>query len=152
MALMMDIDRVVGIKDSSGDPNYLRELLTLAKGRRNWSVFVGDEGLLVDVVRGGGQGGVMGGANYHPRLYVDMYEAAARGDDARQAALSKEFSALTEIHRVGLYVSDGIRAIKGALALMGICGDCVAEPLTSLDKSEKERIRAALAKTGLLRR
>jgi 2-dehydro-3-deoxy-D-pentonate aldolase len=147
----MEVDGVVGIKDSSGDLKYVRELLALAKGRRDWSVLVGDEGLLVDAVTGGGQGGVMGGANYHPRLYVDLYEAAAKGDKARQSALLKELSALTEIHRVGTYVSDGIRAIKGALALMGICGDCVAEPLRSLDESEKERIRAALAKTKLLK-
>ncbi len=149
---MMEIQRVVGIKDSSGDLNYLQELLSLAKNRRDWSVLVGDESLLVDTVTRGGQGGVMGGANYYPRLYVDLYEAAAHADAARQATLSKELSALSDIHRVGTYVSGGIRGIKFALSLMGICGDSVAEPLMSLNESEQERVRAALAKTGLLKR
>jgi 4-hydroxy-tetrahydrodipicolinate synthase len=149
---MMGIERVVGIKDSSGDLKYLQELLSLAKDRRDWSVLVGDEILLVDTVTRGGHGGVMGGANYYPQLYSRLYEATAQGNVARQAALVKELSALSDIHRVGTYVSGGIRGIKFALSLMGICGDGVAEPLMPLDDSEKERVRAALAKTELLKR
>jgi 2-dehydro-3-deoxy-D-pentonate aldolase len=148
---MMNIDRIVGIKDSSGDMSYVRELLALAKGRKDWSVLVGDESLMVDTVRAGGHGGVTGGANYSPRLYADLYDAAARGDETRQAVLSKELSKLAQIHGMGTYVSGGITGIKFALSLMGICGDCVAEPLSSLSEPDKERIRAALANTELLK-
>jgi 2-dehydro-3-deoxy-D-pentonate aldolase len=148
---MMQLERVVGIKDSSGDGKYLEQLLTLAKTRKDWSVIVGDEGLLSECVRRGGHGGVMGGGNYHPRLYVDIYEAASLGDEARLAALSKELAVLSEIHRLGAYVSGGIRAIKFALSLVGICGECVAEPFGPLDESAKERVRATLAKMERLK-
>jgi 4-hydroxy-tetrahydrodipicolinate synthase len=130
--------------------NYVQELLTLAKTRKDWSVIVGDESLLIETVRKGGHGGVLGGANYNPRVYVDLYNAAVQGDEARLAALSKETEVLTDIHRVGTYVSGGIRGIKFALSLMGICGDCVADPLVGLTEPEKERIRAAMSKANLL--
>ena len=35
---------------------------------------------LVDVLALGAHGGVNGGANFHPRLFVDLYEAVTRGD------------------------------------------------------------------------
>jgi 4-hydroxy-tetrahydrodipicolinate synthase len=149
---LMQSDRVVGIKDSSGDMNYVQELLTLAKARKDWSVIVGDESLLVDTVKKGGHGGVLGGGNYSPRLYVDLYNAAVRGDEAWLSALARETALLTDIHRVGTYVAGGIRGIKFALSLMGICGDCVAEPLGSLSEPEKEQIRIALSKTNLLKK
>jgi 4-hydroxy-tetrahydrodipicolinate synthase len=149
---LMQSDRVVGIKDSSGDMNYVRELLTLAKARKDWSVIVGDEGLMVETVRKGGHGGVLGGANYVPRVYVETYNAAVRGDDAKLATLSKETALLTDIHRVGAYVSGGIRGIKFALSLMGICGECVAEPFVALTEPEKERVRAAMLKANLLQK
>ncbi len=149
---LMQSDRVVGIKDSSGDMNYVQELLTLAKVRKDWSVIVGDESLLVETVKRGGHGGVLGGANYSPRLYVDLYDAAVRHDEARINALLEETSALTDIHRVGTYVSGGIRGIKFALSLMGICGECVAEPFGTLNELEKEKIRVALSKTNLLKK
>ncbi len=117
---LMQSDRVVGIKDSSGDMNYVQELLTLGKARKDWSVIVGDESLMVETVKKGGHGGVLGGANYVPKVYVETYNAAVQGDDAKLAALAKETSLLTDIHRVGTYVSGGIRGIKFALSLMGI--------------------------------
>ena len=50
---MMRLDRVMGVKDSSGDAGYLHALLDLARARPEWSVLVGDESLLTAAMRGG---------------------------------------------------------------------------------------------------
>src|SRR5947208_471639 len=82
-----DLERIVGLKDSSGDLGYFSRLLEAARVRPDWSVLVGPEHLLAETVSRGGDGGVNGGANLHPRLFVELFEAAVRGDTARVAEL-----------------------------------------------------------------
>ena len=76
----MDQPRIAGIKDSSANMIYFSRLLELAKGRTAWTVLVGPEELLAESVLLGGHGGVNGGANIFPRLYVELHRAAAGGD------------------------------------------------------------------------
>jgi 4-hydroxy-tetrahydrodipicolinate synthase len=148
---LMDNDQVLGIKDSSGDAEYLRALLELARQRPKWSVLAGQESLLTATIRGGGHGGVIGGANIYPKLFVQWYEAMVQGDRTREEQLSAQASQLGEIYRVGTGLPAGIKSIKSALSLTGICGDGMAEPLWSHAAPEKERIRAVLEKFGLRR-
>jgi len=75
----MDLPQVVGIKDSSGDMGYFHQVGRLLAERPEWSLLIGPEDLLADaVLLAGAHGGVNGGANLAPRLYVELYEAAVR--------------------------------------------------------------------------
>ncbi len=77
----LDQEKIIGLKDSSGDLTYFKQMVQIAAEKRpDWPVLVGPEELLAEAVLAGGHGGVNGGANLHPRLYVDLYDAAARGD------------------------------------------------------------------------
>jgi 4-hydroxy-tetrahydrodipicolinate synthase len=148
---LMDSPRIVGIKDSSGEGEYLRQLLAMASKRADWSVLVGMETQLAECIRAGGHGGIVGGANFNPRPYVALYEAALRGDAAAEAASLKILSAQSDIHRIGTFVSDGIKGIKAALSQMGICGDRTAEPLFAATDEQRKRIGELLKQAGLLR-
>ncbi len=151
----MDNPRVVGIKDSSGNLIYFKRLAEMAKARANWTVLIGPEELLSDAVFAGGHGGVNGGANVFPQLYVALHRAAEAGDLARvrdlQARVLKISSAL---YTVGRHPSAIIKGIKCALSCMGICGDVMAEPFHHFRENERSRVQqllpelAALAKVG----
>src|SRR5690606_37315464 len=84
------IERIIGIKDSSGDLAYFARLMELKALRPDWSVMIGPEALLGDAMRCGGDGGVSGGANIAPRLFVDLYEALAGGDQDASSALQQQ--------------------------------------------------------------
>lgn len=146
---MMDIDRVIGIKDSSGNVGYFKDLVELARERPDWSVLVGPENLLIDAIRCGGHGGVCGGANFYPQLYVELYDAAMRGDEGRLANLAETLSQVGEIYRIGSHASAVVKGIKCALSLMGICDDTLAEPFSKFHAAEREQVRMALEKAGL---
>src|SRR5439155_14346309 len=75
----MEIPNIIGLKDSSGDMIYFHHLLGLLPQRPDWTLLVGPEELLAEAVLAGGHGGMCGGANISPRLYVDLYEAASAG-------------------------------------------------------------------------
>jgi len=146
---VMNLERIVGIKDSSGDVAYFEQLLVLARERADWTVLVGPEELLARTMKLGGHGGVPGGANFYPRLFVDLYEAVLRGDEAREAQLQKQLLTLGQIYQVGPHASAIVKAIKCALSLLGICNERPAEAFASFLQPEREKIRAVLLESGL---
>jgi dihydrodipicolinate synthase/N-acetylneuraminate lyase len=146
----MQLEQVVGIKDSSGDLDYFEGLLQLARQRADWTVLVGPEELLAQTLVRGGHGGVNGGANFYPRLYVDLYDAVCRGESQRAAQLHQRVLRAAEIYHIGKHASAGIKGMKCALSLLNICDDFMAEPFSRFLEPERDRVRAVLLELGLL--
>src|SRR5512139_1726038 len=65
-----DLPGVAGLKDSSANMIYFRELQFLLEDRPDFTLLMGPEQLLAESVLLGAHGGVCGGANLLPRLYV----------------------------------------------------------------------------------
>ncbi|MEI6074707.1 MAG: dihydrodipicolinate synthase family protein [Verrucomicrobiota bacterium] len=145
------LERIVGLKDSSGDLNYFDQLLALKRERPDWSVFVGPEHLMAETVRRGGDGGVNGGAVFRPRLYFDLFKAVERQDTARAAALQAELLNLGRIFNVGHHASAVVKAMKCACSLLGLCDDFMAEPFERFAPPERAKVREILESAGVLR-
>ena len=69
-----------GLKDSSGDRRYFREVQQAMSGKPEFALLVGVEEALAEFVGFGAHGGVCGGSNLEPELYVRICDAAAQGD------------------------------------------------------------------------
>jgi 4-hydroxy-tetrahydrodipicolinate synthase len=138
------LENIVGVKDSGGDLDYFKRLLLLKQQRPDWSIMIGPEHLLPVAVQLGGDGGVAGGANAFPRLFVQCYEAAVNGDASRVESLSESIRELQRIYEIGKYASRYIKATKCALSLLEICDDCMAEPFDRFKAPEREKVRAIL--------
>jgi 4-hydroxy-tetrahydrodipicolinate synthase len=113
-------------------------------------VLVGPEHLLAETAQRGGDGGVNGGANYHPRLFVDLFAAVKRGDCARVEELQRQVLQLGQIYSVGRHASAVIKGMKCACSLLGLCDDRMAEPFERFHEPERARVRAVLASLNLL--
>ena len=138
-----EIPGVAGFKDSSGDLLYFQRVLRAVAHRREFTVLIGPEELLPQAVHLGAHGGISGGANLRPELYVSLYEAAAGGrwDEAR--ALQQQVLELSErVYHVGDPATSYIRGLKCALGLEGICSDLPAPPLLPLNERERAMIAA----------
>ena len=147
----LDQPAIIGLKDSSGDLVYFRKMQYLAAARRpDWSLLVGPEDLLAEAVLLGGHGGINGGANLHPRLYVDLYEAARTGDLERVRALATQVMALSEaLYSVGHFGSAIIKGIKCALSVLGVCDDFMAPPFHRFNQVERGLIAQRLDALGI---
>ncbi|MBN1557263.1 MAG: dihydrodipicolinate synthase family protein, partial [Lentisphaerae bacterium] len=111
----------------------------------DFTLLVGPEELLGETVLLGGHGGVSGGANLFPALYVKQYEAAASGNRERVAALHEVIMQIsTTIYRTGHHNSSMLKGLKCALALEGVCGDFMSEPFHRFREPERRRVRAYL--------
>jgi dihydrodipicolinate synthase/N-acetylneuraminate lyase len=147
----LDMPGVCGVKDSSCDMIYFHRLIEIAKQRADWSVLVGPEELTAEAVLLGGHGGINGGANLHPKLYVEMYQAAAAQDLKRTRELHAQVMKLAgAIYTVGKHKSAIIKGIKCGLSLLGICDDHMAEPFHRFREPEREIIRERLQSLGLI--
>jgi dihydrodipicolinate synthase/N-acetylneuraminate lyase len=144
---LVEVPNIVGLKDSSGDMRYFRQVRQVIGDRRDWSLLIGPEELLAEATLLGADGGVCGGANVFPRLYVELFEAASRGDARRAAALHARVMAVSQglYHLVG-HGAAVIAGLKGALACLGICSDLLAEPFPQLSHAQRRAIRACLAR------
>lgn len=142
---LMDQPRILGLKDSSASMIYLHRILALRAHRPDWSIVVGPEEMLADAVLAGAHGGVNGGANLFPRLYVKLFEAARRGDLERVRELHALVMRVSEgLYRIGRHSSALIKGLKAALSLSGICDDFMAEPFQRFREPERARVREVL--------
>jgi len=140
----MNLEKVAGLKDSSGDPAYFREVAELRRDRPDWSLLVGPEEFLAEAVRLGADGGVNGGANLRPELFVHFHDALMCGDAPRIRRLQRQISILGGIYRVGQHPSAVIKGLKCALSLEGVCRDTPAEPFEPFDDAGRKRVRRVL--------
>lgn len=145
-----DIPNIIGFKDSSGNMIRFHEYLRVMRQRPDFSLLMGPEELLAEAVLFGGHGGVSGGANLHPRLFVNLYEAALRQDLTEVLRLQQELYRLRHLYRCGRYASTFIKGLKCALNILGICNDCMTEPFQAFRAPEREQVQAILKEVGLL--
>jgi dihydrodipicolinate synthase/N-acetylneuraminate lyase len=148
-----DITGVVGLKDSSGNMSYFHQLQSELTGHPEFSLLMGPEELLAEAVLLGAHGGVCGGANLLPRLYVDLYNAASSRDVQTMVALhNKVMQIRATIYSVGHYESSFLKGLKCALSCMGICNDFLAEPFHRFRGAERDLIRKHLRELGILQK
>lgn len=145
-------DRIVGIKDSSGDLEYLERVCEVAKQRPDWSVLVGSEDLMIESVEIGAHGCVGGGGNVWPRLLTDLFNAALGHDWPRAKLLQEQLQSLHQILVHGKYAAGGVRGLKCALEIMGICSGRMADPYRACDTEQRAAIHEVLEASGLLNR
>lgn len=141
---LMDQPRIVGLKDSSRQMDYFLAVREITRARPDWSLLVGFEHMLIDTLRAGGDGGVLGGANLSPHLLVELYEAGRSGDAARIERLERRLAVQRRIYTVAHGTLASVRGIKCALALRGICRDTMAAPLAPLSAAERARVAEIL--------
>ena len=138
------LENVVGVKDSSGDLQYFESLISLRALRPDWFFMIGPEHLLPQAMRMGGDGGVNGGANIFPEIFVGLYRAIRDSDTSAEAMWMEKVSKLQQIYDIGKYASRHIKATKCALSLKGICSDFLAEPFNHFLPPERARVEELL--------
>jgi 4-hydroxy-tetrahydrodipicolinate synthase len=132
-----DLPGIVGLKDSTGDLKYLDQTMSLLRDRPGFTVMIGPEEMLLDCMKLGAHGGVCGGSNLDPKLFVDLYNAIVTGDAAYAEILQEKVrKSSAALYRVGAPGGSYLRGLKAALSLAGICKPEPAPPFTTLTREE----------------
>ncbi len=140
------IPNIVGLKNSNGSLDYLSGVKALLAHRPEFSLLVGNEETLYPALCAGAGGGVCGGANMFPSLYVRLYEDWSNGMHSHAQALHNVVVELAgAVYGVGAPQTSYLRGLKCALSLLHGMQDVLAEPLTCFNAAERAELTARLA-------
>lgn len=143
---IMDMDNVIGLKDSSGNWEQFQKEIFLKKDI-SFKLLMGAEDLAGIAMLMGADGCVSGVGNYAPRLIVEMYEKAKAGDVKAVKKLQHKASRL----RMTCFAGDfWLAGLKYACSALGLCEGYVSPPFPNLTESQKEKVRNILMEEGLL--
>lgn len=149
VARLAKMPQVVGLKDSSANAVYFQSVMyAVRKVNPNFAMFCGPEEITGELVLMGADGGVNGGANMFPELYVAMYNAAKAHDIKTLVSLQQRIMQISStIYTVGNHGSSYLKGLKCACQQLGIINnDFVASPFYKFEQPERDKITLALAK------
>lgn len=136
----------IGIKDSSGDRDYLFSLVEEFKDDPKFSIITGNEAFLPELIKKGGHGAIAGGANFFPKLFVGLFDACT---SAKTEAISRHMERINwisnSIYNIGEEASKYIKGTKSTLSAMGLCDDYSAQPIQPFSQAEVAELQKYLA-------
>ncbi|MGD8859575.1 MAG: 4-hydroxy-tetrahydrodipicolinate synthase [Myxococcales bacterium] len=135
---LADLDRIVALKDSSGDLSYTLEVLEAVKGRID--VLVGHDEIAMPALSAGCAGMVLGGANVVPGVWQQVSRAVRQGDLVTARAWQRKVQKLSRIFmRHG-----GPVAVKAALNMKGVRVGRPRRPLKAVGGALLHETRAEI--------
>jgi len=146
VARCADLPAVVGLKDSSFDLVYFAEAVRATRHRPDFRLYSGPEQLLLPMMLLGAAGGVCGGANFYPGLFVRLYRAAVSGDMETAKRLQDVVQRVAKaLYTVGDSGSSYIRGMKATLGCLGICSELPALPLLPFEGHDRTMFASRIA-------
>jgi dihydrodipicolinate synthase/N-acetylneuraminate lyase len=151
--LGLNMKNCLGLKDSSGDMFYYKKVKRLI-AERDLTLLIGPEELLAESMLAGGNGGINGGANVFPKLYVKIYDLMSSGQFSEAQILQREVMEVScQLFTIGKHGSSIIKGIKGALEVRGIAKRHLASPFRGFNDKDlaqvSETIKALEARPAL---
>lgn len=122
---------VVGVKDSSGNPDRIKYLLDAYRDDPAFSILVGSSALFSLGLQHKADGIVPGIANLDPALCVRMYASSRKGDWTLLNELQGELNGLAHAYTVPESLGQTIAKMKWLMSQRGLCDPTVFPPLQS---------------------
>lgn len=121
-ALARDVDLIAGAKDSSGDWENLQAYIQLTQDLgKNFSVFAGNDSLILRCIQAGGAGAIAGCANVYPKILSSIYRLYRDGETDQAQLAQDSLASLRQVFQFG----NPNTVIKKAVAMSGYpVGEC----------------------------
>lgn len=142
--LARDCENIVGIKEASGDISQVMKLAKLSKGILD--IYSGNDDQIIPILSLGGVGVISVLSNVAPEETHDIVMEYLEGD--RERALDIQLRYLDLIN--ALFCEVNPIPVKGAMNIMGYNVGKLRLPLTELEESHKEYVKASLGEVGLI--
>lgn len=139
-----DCSGLAGVKDSSGSPGNMAEVIRLCGDRI--ACLSGAADMFLPTLSLGGRGAVLAIANVVPGTCVELHQAFGRGD---VVTAGKRQRTASHVNNVLVASFPQIAAIKAALNRMGYKAGMPRHPLLPLSEAQEKAATEALENTKL---
>lgn len=134
MRQILEIDGVIGLKDSSGDMRLIRQLMDWGCSK---PILCGDDAGFYEMLSNGAQGGILASANLRTNDFIDVYRSYIAGDTARAEATFQSLALLIGL----LFQESNPSPLKWMLAEQGLINsDTVRLPMSGITEGLKGRL------------
>ncbi|QDU59356.1 putative 2-keto-3-deoxy-galactonate aldolase YagE [Planctomycetes bacterium Pan216] len=152
VARLSQQDRVIGIKDSSGDlPHMMRMIAAVRSGRPEFSFLTGWDPCLMAMLLAGADGGVNALAGIAPRTMTNLFRQSKAGNLDEARPIQDSVTKLFDLMLANAEFPDGFRA---AVDLLGFAMGRGRLPRTESQQSRhaerRAEIQTELTNQGLL--
>ena len=141
---LAEIDRVIGIKDATGDMERGKQLI--AKAPQDFAVYSGDDPTAMELMLAGAQGDISVTANVLPAEMSKLCELAMAGSVEE----AKQLDAKLQPLHSGLFIEPSPAAAKWALSEMGLIENGIRLPLLPLTNGSIPEVRKMLEDVSAL--
>ena len=143
MGELAKLPRIIGVKDATADLSRVsQQRITCGEGFIQIS---GEDATAHGFNAQGGVGCISVTANVAPALCSELQNACLKGDYTEALEIQDR---LMPLHQA-IFTEPGLVGVKFAMLELGLCGDEVRLPLTTLTDGTKDLVRAALHHAGL---
>lgn len=144
MARLAALDRVVAVKEASGNISQIASLFTRVP--ESFAILSGDDAMTLPVIALGGTGIVSVVSNVAPAEMARMTALALDGDFAGARVLQRRLQQLMEV----AFIESNPGPAKAAMARMGLLEPVYRLPAVPPRPESLARIEATLAELGML--
>ena len=143
-ALYHDVKNIIGVKDAGGDMGKTLELMSLVD--ENFSLYSGEDGLILPILSAGGVGVISVLSNVAPKETHEICAKWFAGD--LDVARKEQLRALPLIH--ALFSEVNPIPVKAAMNLQGKNAGPLRLPLTEIEKEHLEILKKEMIRYGVL--
>ncbi|MBR0138272.1 MAG: 4-hydroxy-tetrahydrodipicolinate synthase [Erysipelotrichaceae bacterium] len=137
---LAQIPNIVGAKDSSGNWDNLKAYIDIRKERPDFCVLSGNDSLILDSLKYGGQGAIAGCANVYPHIMASIYDLFVEGDLEKAQEVQNSIASFRAVFKYG----NPNTIVKKAVNLLGYpVGECRA-PFNGLSAEGYEELKKVL--------
>jgi 4-hydroxy-tetrahydrodipicolinate synthase len=137
--------RVVGIKEAGGNADRVSQLRA-ALGPK-FSIFSGDDALILPFMSVGAHGVVSVASNVVPRQVARLVAAFRAGKTSAALKMHEQLYPLFK----DLFIETNPQPVKAALAMMGLIQEELRLPLVPMSAANRAVLKTTLVKCGVLR-
>ena len=141
---IMQLDNLVGIKDSAGDWDNFLKLLEYRAGRPEFVIFQGAEKLSAQSIEAGADGIVPGLGNIVPNYFVEIIKAIKANNLSDADAIQDRIDELWTLHTYDFWLI----GLKYAASCLGFGTGTAVGHMMTMDKDAQEKIAALLEKVN----
>ena len=128
-------DNIVGIKDSSGDLEWLARVVD--RSSDGFQVVCGSASVFCEALERGAGAGILAAANLLPEVFVKIHRLAAGGKRNDAIALQRSASPASDL----AVSTHGVAGIKAAMDVRGLYGGPPRPPLLPASDETRDEIR-----------
>lgn len=135
---------IVGMKDSERDPVRIDNSIELWKNRDDFGFYLGWAAQSAYSLLKGADGIVPSTANFVPKLFKELYEAARSGDADTAYKLQELTDEISLIYQKNRKLNTSLPALKVLMEALNLCNSYVIPPMYNIVQDEQLKLKTQI--------